>query len=193
MVVATTRATCFFDYTCGYSYRAWRWLSELAGVEVDWRTASLKELDRRDGEPSVFDEREQPRRSVLALALAHAARSSGHFERFHRATFHAMHAEQRMLGAQDLFDIAAGAGMDVAAFREKTGVWVDAAAAEHRAAVETWGVFGIPTLVLSEDVAVFLKFSEPPAAGEDARRVWESVHVLAVSHPELLEIKRPVR
>lgn len=187
-----TTVTCYYDYTCGYSYRAWLWLSGLDGITVDWRTASLKELNRRDDEPSVFD-RDDPRRSVLALALAHAARDAGVLDRYHEAAFTAMHTEHRLLGADDLVGLAAEAGLDPSAFEQRRAEWVDAAAAEHHAAVERWGVFGIPTLVLTEDVAVFLKFAQPPAPGEDARRVWESLHVLAVSHPELLEMKRPVR
>lgn len=39
---------CYYDFTCGYSDRAWRWIERMraAGTElhVDWRPFVLKEV-----------------------------------------------------------------------------------------------------------------------------------------------------
>lgn len=185
------QVNCYYDYTCPYSYRAFVWLEAVraAGphLEVFWRTFSLKELNREPGSPSAFADAENASVSVLALALAQAAREVD-FDRYHRAVFSAMHAEGRRLGQDDLLRFAAEAGVDGEGLDWSR--WLGALATEHREGAARFGVFGTPTLVLDGEAVVFLKLAEPPATGE-AIPLWQSLCTLARCHPELLEIKRP--
>ena len=144
---------CYVDYTCGHSYRAWSWLRGV-DAEIEWRTFSLKEVNRDPGSPRAFELRESV--SVLALALAHAAREHD-FRRYHTAAFEAFHASR--VSREDLLAAAAGAGVDTAAIDEAdlfAGV-----AREHDEARERWGIFGTPT-VISDDSVAFLRFEEIP-------------------------------
>lgn len=185
--------TCFYDYTCPYTHRAFRWLARLeesaAGFHVDWATFSLKEANREPGAPSAFEETRISSVSVLALALAHAARKAD-FPRYHQAVFHAMHEESRRPAAPELLELAARAGVDVAKFDRQRDRWLAAVADEHREGVRRFQVFGTPTLVTDDHAAVFLKLASTPLTDQDAE-LWHSLYTLARCHPELIEIKRP--
>jgi DSBA-like thioredoxin domain. len=187
------QVTCYYDYTCPYSYKAFLWLEALraagAAIEVTWRTFSLKEANRDPARPSVLEGPEAGSASVLALALAHAA-GAADFDRYHREVFAALHVEHRRLVEVDLLRLAADAGVDVADFNAHQVHWLSALAADHREGTARYRVFGTPTLVLDGEAVVFLKLADPPAEGE-ATRLWQSLCTLARCHPELLEIKRP--
>ncbi|HSH22542.1 MAG TPA: DsbA family protein, partial [Acidimicrobiales bacterium] len=151
----------YYDYTCPYSYRAFQWFQRLQeavpGLEVSWATYSLKEANRGASSPSPFDDREISRVSVLALALAHAARQAD-FDHYHQVVFDAMQA--RRLDQRDLLAAAADAGVDTAAFDLDRHQWLSHVAEEHGEA-KALGVFGTPTLVFDDAVA-FVKLAELP-------------------------------
>jgi 2-hydroxychromene-2-carboxylate isomerase len=187
------KVSCYYDYTCAYSYTAMVWLKRLRqqGTTLDlaWRTFSLKEANRDPDTASYFDDPGVSSVSVLALALAHAARQAD-FETYHRSVFEAMHHDGRRLGEGDLLTLAAAAGVDTAAFNEDRARWLCAVAQEHREGVARFGVFGTPTLVLEDQAVVFLKLADPPSSGEETQ-LWHAICTLARCHPELLEIKQP--
>jgi hypothetical protein len=81
--------------------------------------------------------------------------------------------------------------VDIRAFEEAKATWVSSVAREHAAASKRWGVFGTPTLVLDDKAAVYLKLSEPPPTEEKACKLWEALWTISVTHPEIVEIKRP--
>lgn len=188
------QVTCYYDYTCPYSWRAYRWLgaTEDAGadVTVKWRTFSLKEARRTEGVPLPFDEEPITSVSLLALALAHAARHAD-FLRYHDAVFATMHSGTgRHLTEEDLLVEAAGAGVDVARFDREQSTWLAAVAAEHQDGVRRYGLFGTPTLVVENGATAFVKLAEVPT-GSRATELWSALCTLATYHPELLELKRP--
>lgn len=184
--------TVYYDYTCVYSYRAARWLRQVPEVDVDWAPFSLKEVNRDPGTPSVFEDEELASTSVLALVLAEAAREApgeASFAAYHEVVFDLMHSGERRLDASDLRSVAASSGVDLPAFDRDLPRWRSTTAAQHAHARDDHGVFGTPTLVFADEASVFLKLTEIPSPAESAR-LWESLHVLAVCHPELVEIKR---
>lgn len=187
------KVTCFYDYTCVYSYRAWRWLDALATaipvLEVSWAPFSLREINRPPDEPSLFEDESSGRISVFALALAHAAREAD-FDSYHRTVFGLMHQKHVRLRREDLLEVAAESGVDTGAFERDTARWVAAVAAEHSNGRDRWEVFGTPTLVLADESAVYLKLAEIPQA-EQAEELWRALWTISVTHPELVEIKRP--
>lgn len=184
----------FFDYTCPYSYRALPWIEAVvqAGrdVAVCWRTFSLKEANHDQGTPSPFDDPGISSISVLALALAHAARKA-EFDRYHRSVFEAMHRDGPRLGEGELLALSAAAGVDVRTFEQQRPRWLAAVAQDHREGVVRYGVFGTPTLVLDEAEVVFVKLSSTPQRGQELG-LWESLRTVAQCFPELVEIKRPL-
>jgi predicted DsbA family dithiol-disulfide isomerase len=186
------RVTCFYDYTCSYSYRVWTWLTAvektIPDLEVKWATFSLKEVNRESG-PSLLEGDEILSTSVLALALAHAARSSG-FDFYHRQAFDLMHKDGRRIGRDELLGVAAEAGVDVRDFEQNMRRWLAEVASEHSEARSRWEVFGTPTLVFADETAVYLKLSKVPETNAGSEDLWRAVRTISVTHPELLEIKR---
>lgn len=187
---------CFYDYTCSYSYKTMLWLRAAeatgANLSVDWRSFSLREANRDEGTPSSFTGSGTLGTSVLALALAHAARAvdQATFERYHAGVFDAMHANGARVDQDALLRLAGKAGVDTDAFERDQDRWVRAVREEHHVAQDRFNIFGTPTLVMENGATVFIKLAEMPSPG-DERQVWEALCCLAVCHPEVLEIKRP--
>jgi hypothetical protein len=180
--------TVYFDFTCGYSYRAMHWLDLVPDLRVEWRTFSLKEVNR-DPEESWLEATSPPSVSVFAQALAHAARA-GDYDRYHHAVFEAMHGEHRRLSEEEFLQIAADAGADVDAFNRERGAWVARVRAEHYDAVERLGAYGTPTVVL-EDAAAYVRLAEVPASEVEARTIVDGLRGLASSTANLVEVFRP--
>ncbi|MDP9070726.1 MAG: DsbA family protein [Actinomycetota bacterium] len=187
------RLTCYYDYTCPYSNRVFHWLdqvgAEASGPEVTWAPFSLAEVKREAGSASPLEDPELGTTSVLALALGCAARQAD-FDRYHRSTFAAMHDADQRPGPDELLQLASEAGVEVDAFMAQRDTWRRAVETDHRAGVGRWQVFGTPTLVIDEEEAVFLKLGSVPRP-EESFELWRSLHTLSVSHPELVEMKRP--
>jgi hypothetical protein len=185
---------CYFDYTCSYSYRAFRLFESLRPVqpELTWRTFLLKEVNRPGEEPSYFSRGRIDSVGLLALALAHASRTVD-FGGFHATMFNAMHAENRRLSREDVCNIGADAGIDLTAFTRTEKKWVEAVASEHAGGVNHWGVFGTPTVIIGDESALYLKLAQVPSSADAAAKLWEAVCTLAIAYPEVVEIKRPER
>lgn len=178
----------YFDYTCRYSYRAMHWLDRVPDVNVLWRTFSLKEVNKDPEEPSWLEPGSPPSLSVFALALSHAAREAD-FDRYHRSVFEAMQGEERHLEEPDFLAIAAEAGVDVSAFNANRRAWIGKVAAEHREAVESWKVYGTPTILI-DGAAAFVRLKEVPESGE-AAELLAALDGIASSPADLAEIFRP--
>ncbi len=178
----------YFDYTCRYSYRAMHWLDLVPGLRVEWRTFSLKEVNRGPEEPSWLEPGSPPSVSVLALALAHAAREAD-FDRYHRSVFEAMQGEERRLEEPDFLALAGEAGVDVAEFVAWRASWVARVGAEHREAVSSRGVYGTPTLVL-DGAATYLRLQEVPSTEAAAGDLLRALDGIASSPAGLVEVFR---
>jgi 2-hydroxychromene-2-carboxylate isomerase len=201
--VSTTeeRITVYYDYTCPYSYRALRWLEcvKQTGrvLALTWRTFSLKEVNRRAEEDSFLSDTPVQSVSILALMLAKAAQAQAQatevFEKYHSEVFEAMHGQHRKLEREDLLSLARGAGLGVDRFETAGALrkWLAAVRTDHREGVERWKVFGTPTLVFEDQMAVYLKFAAVPPSAEEAAEVLDALLCLARCHPELVEIKYP--
>lgn len=154
---------CYVDYTCGHSYRAWSWLKTL-DADIDWRTLSLKEINRDPDGPRAFDDLGSI--SVLALALAHAARDAD-FLRYHDTVFESFHSGR--VNDDVLLAIARDAGVATDTLDRET--LFEQVRAEHDEARERWDVFGTPTLIV-DDRPAFLRFEQAPD-GDCAATLWE--------------------
>lgn len=103
-----------------------------------------------------------------------------------------MHEAKRKIADKDvLADVAGDAGLDVTRFRTDLDDrrLLKKLAEDHTFAVTSFNVFGTPTLVFDGQHAVFLKMTPPPP--EEALAMFEEVRQVAVSRPNIREIKRP--
>ena len=187
------RITCYFDYTCSYSYRGWMWLERLratgTALDITWSSFVLKEVNRKEGETSALVGDTIESIAALALALGEALRGHDGWDRFHAATFEAMHAGEERPEEDEVLGLAAAAGLDIDEFRRDQAAWLATVRTSHLDAVERLGIFGTPTLVFDNDAAIYLKLQELPTG--DDRKLWDSVTTIGRSFPEVIELKRP--
>lgn len=184
---------CYFDFTCGYSYRAWLWFERLrAGgldLEIRWRGFVLKEVNRAEGEPSLLSAPPIESVAVLALAVAQALPDEASAAGFRAAVFHAMHAREERATRDDVVRLATAAGLGGDSFWRNEALWLGKVRDEHTTAVQRWGVFGTPTLVFDDHASIYLRLTELPAKNDVA--LWDSITTIARSFPEVTELKRP--
>ena len=186
----------FFDYTCGDSYRLKSVIDllEQAGrIEAAWSTFSLKQKRLAEGEPSPFDAAHIDSLSILALALAHALREQedADFALYHTEVYRALHEEDHHLAPEDVMAIAAGAGLDIGAFKSDQQRWLKSVASEHQNAEARWGIFGTPTVIFDESLAVYAEVGAPVSRLEDAERVIDSIRDFADGPAQLVHLERP--
>lgn len=183
----------YFDFTCGYSYRAWMWSERLlvAGVEldIDWRPFVLKEVNRAETEPSLLAGPTIDSVAVLALGVAEALRGQPGLETYRAEIFDAMHEGDERPGRDIVVEIAARAGLDMDSFSRDETLWLGTVRASHEGAIARWGVFGTPTLVFDETDPMYLKLTELPTGSD--RALWDSVVAITTAYPEVRELKRP--
>lgn len=183
---STTRLEVFFDYTCGFSNRARRWLDALGQVVAVWRPFSLMEQRRDDDGPTVFERGEHADNvSLIALAVHQAVRAGGGDVGFYRnRMFDAWHEQPGRLSTDDIVGFGHAAGLG--SFDREAAF--ASLAAEH-ARARALGVFGTPTLLIAGQDAVFVKLDAVPNA-DQARLLWESLRRLPVEAPALREWQR---
>lgn len=185
---------CYYDFTCGYSYRAWSWLQTLKvqdpEIEVDWLPFLLKEVNRAAAEVSVLAGSTIESLAVLALAAAEALRGEPGADVYRKDLFHAMHDGGERPSRDDVMRIARRAGLDTDAFVRDEATWLEAVRQSHERGLSDWGVFGTPTLVLAGTSPMYLKLAAVPADGASA--LWDAVRSITVTFPEVAELKRPL-
>ena len=185
---------CYYDFTCEYSHRAWMWFERLrvagTAIEVDWRPFVLKEVNRKDAEPSLLAGPTIESVAVLALGAAEALRGEPGEESYRSEVFRAMHKGEERPLRDDIVEIARRSGLDTDAFWHAEVLWLGSVRESHEDAVTARGIFGTPTLVFADNSALYLKLTELPPAAND-RSLWDSVSTLASSFPEVAELKRP--
>lgn len=177
----------FFDYTCGFSNRARRWLDALEELAVRWRPFSLLEQNRRDAGPPVFERAEHAENvSLIALAVHEAVRAAdGDVDAYRQAMFTAWHDQPGRLATADIVDLGRSAGL-----RRFDHDRAFAALAHEHTAAQALGVFGTPTLVLDDGQAVFVKLDAVPDDQVRGESVWSQVRALSKGAPELREWHR---
>jgi predicted DsbA family dithiol-disulfide isomerase len=189
----------FFDYLCPYVHQAAVLLRHAREAEedvrVDWRYFSLRQVNRADGDPDVWDAPADERISGRdAFRAAEAARRHGRFEPFHDRLLAARHEERRNIDDFPVLeDVAASAGLDVRRWREDMADphILDSLERDHTEAVQRYGAFGTPTFVVPGEGAAYVRV-RPAPEGAEAQRFFRELVAAITDRPYLLEVKRPV-
>lgn len=197
----------YFDPLCPWAYRASQWIREVrkrVGIQVEWRFFSLEVVNAADPEPSPFERDWAPGwaflRAAAWLRQAHSVSdanedSNSAVDRFYARLGEAIH--DRGISANDrrsaeelvehigyprslLGDALSDPDTERAVMRD------------HREAVERYGAFGVPTLVLPSGNAVFGPAIVSAPRGEEAVDLWNLLLSFdAMSF--LYELKRPAK
>ncbi|MCL4394164.1 MAG: DsbA family protein [Chloroflexi bacterium] len=167
-------------------------------LQINWRYFSLEQVNSDQGPDWKLWEQPADYRSRgrLAFHAAEAARRQGReaFDRFHMALLKARHEQaKKIFEMQTLLDTAREAGLDLPRFEADLAnpALLEKLREDHTYAVEKYGVFGTPTLVLTDGRAAYLKM-KPAAPYEESVAVWHDLHRTIAQRPYVEEVKRPV-
>ena len=122
-------------------------------LNIAWRYFSLEQVNQKNGPDwKLWEQPESyPSRARLCFKGAEAARKQGEdaFTRFHLALLAARHVDGKELTEpQTILDAARSAELDMSKFeRDFDSATLDNVGRDHEAGVNTYGVFGTPTLV----------------------------------------------
>ena len=158
-----------WDYRCPFARNAHEAiiaaLREGADWDVHFRAFSLDQAHVPEGEAPVWERSPGEWGSgVLPLlwGIVVRDRHAESFLAFHEAVFAARFDEGRKTGKEAVLrEVAASVGLDpdVVAKEIDDGWPLEVLAREHQEAVDRWGVFGVPTLIVGDE-AVFVRLME---------------------------------
>jgi DSBA-like thioredoxin domain-containing protein len=187
-----------FDYDCGYSYKALRWLLAIAdhAGTAAWLPFSLYQVNNlHGGDWFVWEHPEEKTRSFVALAAAAwlGREQPEAFPAFHVRAFETLQDEHVPLEPEVVLRLAADAGADAAALAIalEDGSAFALAGEIHMYLRDKYGVFGTPTLIFPNDAAMYVRLKGQWSGDEHRVRVFDMVDAVA-EEPIIGEIQRPM-
>lgn len=186
-----------FDVMCPWAYQTSKWIREAVKVRdlsIRWKFFSLEEVNLEPGKKHPWERPWSYGWSMLRVAalLRRGALGNQAVDRFYAAAGRALHEEGLKVHTPEGVRAAlAAAGLDPAAVDAAIAddSTHDEVRADHQAVLERGG-FGVPTLVLDGETALFGPVVTPAPAGEEAGRLWDLVAGWA-EFPHLYELRRP--
>jgi 2-hydroxychromene-2-carboxylate isomerase len=184
-----------FDVMCPWAYQTSLWIRDVrrqTGLVIDWRFASLEEINRSEGKKHPWEREWSYGWSMLRIAAFLRRTSLDDCDRFYAAAGKALHEEGRKphrpeVAAEILESIGLDGGLVQQAIADSTTH--DDVKADHDA-VMAGGGFGVPTLVFSDGSRLYGPVLTPAVYGEDAVELWDIVSRMR-RFPHLYEVKRP--
>jgi 2-hydroxychromene-2-carboxylate isomerase len=198
----TERVEFFFDPMCPWAYQTSVWIREVRtqrDLDLHWRFFSLEEINRAEGKPHPWERPVAYGWTPLRIAAWLRRLDEGLCDAWYGAAGRALHVEARRPYDEPIArELLAGIGApdttwDAALEDPSTH---DDVRADHDHAVERWGAFGVPVLVIwphgpdADPKAVFGPVVQPAPTGADAVALWDLTLAYART-PGLYEIKTP--
>jgi predicted DsbA family dithiol-disulfide isomerase len=115
------------------------------------------------------------------------------FNPFHLLLFEALHLEKKDIASEEVLkEIAGKAHLDIPKFIEdlRSDASRQQVGQDHMEAVESYRVFGVPTLVINQKWPFFVKLGSLPDSAEEKVSMFKEVRELILNQPHVLEIKR---
>lgn len=190
----------FFDIMCPWAYQTSVWVREVSqhrDLDIHWRFFSLEEVNRPEGKPHPWERSLAYGWTPLRVAAWLRRHDPAACDAWYAAAGRALHVEgRRPYDAAVAHELLAQAGApaeawDAALADETTH---DDVRADHEHAVQQWGAFGVPLMVLwprtPRAKAVFGPVVHPAPTGDDAVALWD-LTVAYAQVPGLYELKTP--
>ena len=186
----------YFDPMCPWAYQTSLWIRDVRSqidLEITWRFFSLEEINRPEGKRHPWERPLAYGWTPMRVAAWLRRIDMDLCDRWYAACGHALHVEGRRFYERDV------ALQLLDSIGAPSRAWDDALAdltthddvrADHDHAVATYGAFGVPIIILPNELAVFGPVVVPAPAGAAALRLWE----LCIAYSEidgLFELKTP--
>ncbi len=186
----------FFDPMCPYAYQTSVWIRDVRrrkSIEIAWRFFSLEEINRPDGKRHPWERPLAYGWTPMRVGAWLRRKDMNLCDRWYETCGAALHVDGRRFYDPDVARELL-AGIDV-----PPGSWDEALAdptthddvlADHRDAVDTYGGFGVPIIVMPNGRALFGPVVVPAPTGDEADRLWQ-LCVDYATFDRLYEIKTP--
>ncbi|MBM3223418.1 MAG: hypothetical protein FJZ47_06415 [Candidatus Tectomicrobia bacterium] len=152
---------------------------------------SRRELGWKAWEDPRFTSRDMPPHEAVKSVLA--THGPAAFERYHMAVFRAYHVHKRDISHPlELMAIAREVELDTRVLEEdlRTRKYKQEIGADHEAASDPYGIFGVPTILYNGQEPTFVKLDAGAWEGSDDMELFYDLHKLA-TRPCVLEVKKP--
>ena len=185
----------YIDIICPYAFQTSLWLRDLADqgiVDVRWRFFSLEEINRPDGKPHPWERPWAYGFSMMRVGALLARHDHRLWDQWYLAAGSALHVDGMKAHTPDVArTLLAEMGLDEALVDQAISdpTTADEVRADHESIVAR-GTFGVPTIVFSDDQALFGPVLIDPPSGSDAAALWDLVCGWR-RFPHLYELKRP--
>lgn len=194
----------YFDFLCPWAFRGSEWLREVRSqlgddnLKINWRYFPLEQVNSDQGpEWKLWEQPDDYESRGLGMfrgALAAWNQDQGEkFERFHQLVYQTRHGEFTVDGRRpEVREIAEIAGLDMEKFDRDLAdrSLLSRIGDDYEHARNTYGVFGVPTIVFENNEAAYVKILPKPAP-EDAVQLWDEISNTIANRPNVYEIKRP--
>lgn len=190
------RIEFFFDPMCPWAYQTSLWIREAreaVGLDIVWRFFSLEEINRVEGKKHPWERDWSYGWSQMRVGALLRRQGQEHLDRWYAAAGAAFHGAGRtthkpVVHRELLSELGYNPDLVDAALADPTTT--DEVKSDHDYAVEHYGAFGVPTIVLPGDHAVFGPVITPAPTGDAAVRLWTLVRGWA-EFPHLYELTHP--
>ena len=189
----TDRTRFHFDPLCPWAWQGARWMREvetMRDIEVEWRLFSLRLVNEGREDP-LADRHVKGTPALRTLALVRRQGGNDDVGHLYEAIGDRVHEQKEDLSPSVVKASLGDAGLapdllDRALEDETT---MKEVRAEHDAAVDDVGCFGVPTIVSQSGRGIFGPVLATAPQGEAAGRLWDKVAWL-IEQDEFFELKR---
>jgi 2-hydroxychromene-2-carboxylate isomerase len=182
-----------FDPLCPWAWQGSRWIREVTryrDIDVEWKLFSLKLVNQGRKDP-LADRHEQGTPALRTLALVRREAGNDGVGRVYEAIGRHVHDGDEELSPGVVGDALADAGLEPSMVERalEDDTTMAGVRAEHDAAVDEVGCFGVPTVVLPSGKGLFGPVVATAPQGEEAAELWDHVRYL-VDLDGFFELKR---
>lgn len=184
-----------FDVMCPYAYQTSQWIREvsnLTGLEVNWRFFSLEEINRVDGKKHPWEREWSYGWSMMRIGALLRRQSMADLDSWYERAGHALHVEghkphEKAVARHLLSEIGLSPGIVDEAIADPTTN--DEVMTDHQRVIDAGG-YGVPTLFFPDGQCLFGPVLIDPPGGPAAVRLWAAVSAWT-EFPQLYELQRP--
>lgn len=186
----------FFDPMCPWAFQTSVWIREVRariGLDITWRFFSLEEINRVEGKKHPWEREWSYGWSQMRVGALLRRQGQEHVDRWYAAAGAAFHIEGRKTHVRETHrDLLAELGYPPDLVDEAIAdpTTTEEVRADHDHVVATHAAYGVPTIVLPGDHAVFGPVITPAPRGAEAERLWGLVRGWA-DFPHLYELVHP--